>query len=145
MSTRSVHMSLDEKFEVFDNGFQQLVHGKYKLRILWHLQCGPRRFGEIKKGLNTGTLGTKGVAPRVLSRELKVLAGIGLVRRRAYNVVPPRVEYSLTPLGRTLLPIISRLRDWGIRHALPQPAKRTYQSVSQMTEPFSGSARARWG
>jgi len=58
----------------------------------------------------------KEIAPRVLSRELRSLTSLGLVHRRPYNVVPPRVEYRLTALGRTLLPVIADLLEWGKRH-----------------------------
>ena len=99
-----------------EHGLQQIMRGKHRLRILWDLQYGPRRFGELRKALSLGTLGTKEIAPRVLGRELKSLANLGLVHRRAYSVVPPRVEYRLTTLGRTLLPILSKMVDWGTKH-----------------------------
>ncbi len=53
--------------------FQKLISGKYKLRIVWDLQEGPRRYGELRASLLRGTVGTKTIAPRVLSRELKAL------------------------------------------------------------------------
>ncbi len=53
------------------DGFQEMVNGKYKLRIIWALQQGPRRYGEIKKGLLRDVSGSQVIAPRVLSRELK--------------------------------------------------------------------------
>ena len=143
MSKRKLHSSADQRFELSEDSFHQVIHGKYRLRILWNLKDGPRRFGEIKKRLNHGAAGTKGVAPRVLSRVLKALTEVGLVRRRAYDTVPPRVEYSLTPLGRTLLPIISRLHDWGIRHVLPQSALGIDPFASLTTESHSDFTRSR--
>src|SRR6266498_864081 len=89
-------------------GFQEMINGKYKLRIIWALQEGPRRYGEIKKGLLRDISGSQEIAPRVLSRELKTLAAYGLIERTDYQVVPPKVEYSLTPLGVSLLPILRR-------------------------------------
>jgi DNA-binding HxlR family transcriptional regulator len=68
--------------------FQKMISGKYKLRLLWDLQDGPRRYGELKSGLLRGTEETKEIAPRVLSRELKALAASGLIARRDYGVVP---------------------------------------------------------
>lgn len=97
-------------------GFQAMISGKYKLRILWALKDGPQRYGEVKKGLLIGSVGSREIAPRVLSRELKALAEHGLIRRKEYRVVPPKVEYRLTPLGRSLLPLIGRMHDWGVRH-----------------------------
>jgi DNA-binding HxlR family transcriptional regulator len=96
--------------------FQKMIAGKYKLRILWDLQNGPLRFGEIRSGLLRGLEGTPEIAPRVLSRELKALASSGLVARKDYGVVPPKVEYRLTPIGRSFIPVISEIRKWGARH-----------------------------
>jgi DNA-binding HxlR family transcriptional regulator len=96
--------------------FQKILNGKYKLTILWDLQEGPRRFGEIRKRLLRGAAGLELVAPRVLSRELKTLTQFGLIQRKAYQVVPPKVEYRLTPLGRSLLPVIAAMQQWGTRH-----------------------------
>lgn len=96
--------------------FQQMVSGKYKLRILWGLKDGWRRYGEIRKGLLTGTVGTTEVAPRVLSRELKTLLVMGMVERRDHQQFPLKVEYRLTRKGRSFLPIIGEIRKWGDRH-----------------------------
>lgn len=108
-------------------GFQKLIIGKYKLRILWDLQDGPRRYGEIRQGLLTGHPGTKSVAPRVLSRELKALVQFQMIERRDYALVPPKVEYRLTSEGESLLPVISAIHAWGVAHlvrdaALPERA-----------------------
>jgi DNA-binding HxlR family transcriptional regulator len=97
-------------------GFQEMINGKYKLRIIWSLQEGPRRYGEIKKGLLRDINGSQEIAPRVLSRELKTLAAFGLIKRTDYQVVPPKVEYSLTPLGQSLLPILTPMIEWGRQH-----------------------------
>ena len=96
--------------------FQKLVSGKYKLRIVWDLKDGPLRYGEIRSGLLRGLVGSKEIAPRVLSRELKALARFGLIERRDYGVVPPRVDYRLTRKGRSFVPVIAAMRDWGHRH-----------------------------
>src|SRR3984957_7433888 len=96
--------------------FQKMISGKYKLRIVWDLQDGPRRYGEIRTGLLRGSIGTAEITPRVLSRELKALTGQGLIDRRDYGVVPPKVEYRLTRKGRSFVPVIAAIRDWGARH-----------------------------
>jgi DNA-binding HxlR family transcriptional regulator len=103
-------------------GFQAMINGKYKLRIIWTLQEGPRRYGEIKKGLLRDMDGSQEIAPRVLSRELKTLASFGLIERTDYQVVPPKVEYSLTPLGQSLLPILSPMVEWGRQHLVGDAA-----------------------
>ena len=96
--------------------FQQMVSGKYKLRILWGLQDGWKRYTEIKKGLLTGSVESVEIDPRVLSRELKTLLTMEMVERRDHGVFPLKVEYRLTRKGRTLLPIIAVIHKWGMRH-----------------------------
>jgi DNA-binding HxlR family transcriptional regulator len=98
-----------------------MISGKYKLRIVWDLKDGPRRYGEIRTGLLRGSNGSSEIAPRVLSRELKALAESGLIDRRDYGVVPPKVEYRLTRKGRSFVPVIAAIKDWGTRH-LAQPS-----------------------
>ena len=63
-----------------------------------------------------GMEGSGEIAPRVLSRELKALTESGLIDRRDYGVVPPKVEYRLTRKGRSFVPVIAAIRDWGHRH-----------------------------
>ena len=96
--------------------FQAMISGKYKIRILWDLKDGPRRYGEIRTGLLRGATGTKEIAPRVLSRELKALAEAGMIARKDYGVVPPKVEYRLTEAGEGFVPIIAVIREWGERN-----------------------------
>jgi DNA-binding HxlR family transcriptional regulator len=96
--------------------FQKMISGKYKLRIVWDLKDGPRRYGEIRTGLLRGSNGSAEIAPRVLSRELKALAVFGLIDRRDYGVVPPKVEYRLTRKGKSFVPVIAAIRNWGARH-----------------------------
>jgi DNA-binding HxlR family transcriptional regulator len=96
--------------------FQKMISGKYKLRIIWDLQDGPKRYGEIRTGLLRGSDGSSEIAPRVLSRELKALTEQGLIDRRDYGVVPPKVEYRLTRKGKSFVPVIASIRDWGARH-----------------------------
>ena len=96
--------------------FQKMVSGKYKVRILWGLKNGWQRYSEIKKGLLTGSVDSKEIAPRVLSRELRNLVAMGMVERKDHHVFPLKVEYRLTPKGRTFLPIIVVIHKWGLRH-----------------------------
>lgn len=88
----------------------QLIGGKWKPVVLYHLaQAGVLRFGELRRGL-------PGVTERMLTRCLRELEADGLVRREVYREVPPRVEYALTDLGASLLPILRDMRDWGARY-----------------------------
>jgi DNA-binding HxlR family transcriptional regulator len=96
--------------------FQKMVSGKYKLRIVWDLRDGPRRYNEIRSGLLQGLIGSPEIAPRVLSRELKALTASGLIDRKDYGVVPPKVEYRLTRKGESMVPVIAAIRNWGHRH-----------------------------
>jgi DNA-binding HxlR family transcriptional regulator len=105
-------------------GFQKIINGKYKIRIIWDLQHGPRRYGEIRHGLLTGSAGSKDVAPRVLSRELKELTAIGLIDRQDYRQVPPRVEYKLTDEGQSLIPVISAMHAWGVQYLVKDSVLR---------------------
>ena len=100
--------------------FQKMISGKYKLRIVWDLQDGPKRYGEIRTGLLRGADGSSEITPRVLSRELKALTASGLIDRRDYGVVPPKVEYWLTRKGKSFVPVIAAIRDWGTRHLAQQ-------------------------
>ncbi len=92
--------------------FNKIVGGRYKLHILCVLHRGPLRFGEIGRSLVKGGLG-KPVTPRILSRELKDMTELGLLNRKEYPVVPRKVEYSLAPRGKALLPILSEIVRWG--------------------------------
>lgn len=96
--------------------FQKMISGKYKLRIVWDLKDGPRRYGEIRSGLLRGTDGSGEITPRVLSRELKALTASGLIDRKDYAVVPPKVEYRLTRKGKSFVPVIAAIREWGERN-----------------------------
>ncbi len=70
------------------------------------------------RGLLRGLDGSGEIAPRVLSRELKALTESGLIDRKDYGVVPPKVEYRLTRKGKSFVPVIAAIRDWGHRHLL---------------------------
>ena len=96
--------------------FNQQVGGKYKLRILWELSRGPRRYGVLRVSLVAACQG-KPVTPRILSRELKELEKRGFLHRKQYPVVPPKVEYSLTEHGKSVIPIIQQVIKWGLSGA----------------------------
>lgn len=83
-----------------------LIGDKWKVLILRDLLTGTKRFGELKKSLG-------GVSQKVLTAQLRDMEETGLLTRKAYAEVPPRVEYSLTELGRSLAPILDAMRSWG--------------------------------
>ncbi|MCJ2123818.1 winged helix-turn-helix transcriptional regulator [Methylobacterium sp. J-077] len=92
-------------------GTLQLIDGKWKGVILFHLLSGPMRFGELRRVLQTCT-------QRMLTNQLRDLEADGLVDRKIYPQMPPKVEYSLTSRGRTLEPVIMVLKTWGETHGV---------------------------
>ncbi|MFI7001261.1 winged helix-turn-helix transcriptional regulator [Nocardia sp. NPDC050175] len=86
-----------------------VVGGKWKLHLMWALSARPQRFGEIRRLLT-------GVSEKVLAENLRHLEASGVVHREVYPEVPPRVEYSLTPLGVELAAALRPLEEWGEKY-----------------------------
>lgn len=84
----------------------ELIGGKYKALILWHLADGKLRFSQLRKAVS-------GATAKMLTQQLRELEADALVHREVYPVIPPKVEYSLTETGRSLMPILVAMRDWG--------------------------------
>ena len=85
----------------------KIIGDKWKVLILRDLFTGTKRFSELKKSLGT-------VTQKMLTQQLREREKDGIISRKVYPVVPPKVEYSLTDLGKTLKPVIQSLSDWGI-------------------------------
>lgn len=83
-----------------------LIGDKWKVLILRDLLPGTKRFGELKKSIGN-------VSQKVLTAQLRTMEDSGLINRTVYAEVPPKVEYSLTELGRSLKPILDALQNWG--------------------------------
>ena len=83
----------------------ELIGGKYKALILWHLSDSTLRFSELRKAISKKK-------KKMLTQQLRELETQKLVHREVFPVIPPKVEYSLTDLGRSLLPILVAMRDW---------------------------------
>jgi DNA-binding HxlR family transcriptional regulator len=83
-----------------------LIDGKWKCIILFHLLAGTMRFNEIRRMIGN-------VTPRMLTNQLRELEEDSLIARKVFAQVPPKVEYSLSPLGRSMKPILHALKDWG--------------------------------
>jgi len=83
-----------------------LIDGKWKSVVLYHLLDGTLRFNELRRQI-------PGVTQRMLTNQLRELEEDGLIERKVYAQVPPKVEYSLSPLGRSIEPILLALKDWG--------------------------------
>ncbi|TDC43054.1 transcriptional regulator [Actinomadura sp. KC345] len=85
------------------------VGDKWSMQLVILLGGRPHRYNELHRAI-------EGISQRMLTRTLRSLEADGLVRREVHPTVPPSVEYSLTPLGRTLLEPLSTLADWAVRH-----------------------------
>lgn len=85
----------------------EAIGGRWKVLIIHHLLEGTKRFGELARLLH-------GVSARTLTRQLRELAEDGVVERYVHKTIPPRVDYSLTPLGLKLSPILYAMHDWGV-------------------------------
>jgi len=84
----------------------ELIGGKYKAIILWHLASGTLRFNEIRKLIPQAT-------PKMLAQQLRELENCNLIVRVVYPVVPPKVEYSLSDFGKSITPVLAVMCDWG--------------------------------
>jgi DNA-binding HxlR family transcriptional regulator len=87
----------------------EVLYGKWKIRLLWFINEGHKRPSELQRKIPDA-------ARRVLNIQLKELEEHELVTRKVYPVVPPKVEYSLTEFGKTLIPVIAALGQWGDEH-----------------------------
>lgn len=83
-----------------------LIGGKYKALLLWHLSGRVLRFNQLRQLVPEAT-------PKMLTQQLRELEQDGLINRKVYPVVPPKVEYSLTELGESLFPILKAMYEWG--------------------------------
>ena len=95
----------------------EIIGGKWKGIVLFHLLEGTMRFNELKRKMGN-------VTQRMLTKQLRELEGDGLISRKVYAEVPPRVEYRLTDKGKSLRPILLALEKWGARHALPKSSAK---------------------
>jgi DNA-binding HxlR family transcriptional regulator len=93
----------------------ELLGKKWTALIVWALRDGPLRFSELQDEV-------EGVSPRMLSRRLEELSSLGIVTRRQFGEIPPRVEYSLTDTGRDLRPVIETMEFWSSRWQPPAMA-----------------------
>jgi DNA-binding HxlR family transcriptional regulator len=87
----------------------RVIGGGWKLLILWHLFQGPKRFSELRRGIT-------GITQKMLTQQLREMERDGIVNRKVYAQVPPKVEYSLTAMGRSLRPITDAMCEWGARN-----------------------------
>jgi len=103
MAEKLCYISNKEPFEYT----LSIISGKWKLKIIYLLSCvSPVRYGALKKNI-------AGITHKMLSTQLKELERENIIYRKEYPQVPPKVEYSLTPKGQSLIPIVIDMCDWG--------------------------------
>jgi DNA-binding HxlR family transcriptional regulator len=109
------------------------IADKWTVLIIGSLAAGTRRFGELRREI--------GASQKVLSQTLRALERDGLVTRRVYASVPPKVEYSLTPLARTLIDVVDEVRVWAESHIeTVMAAQRAYDEQTTAPPPVAADA-----
>lgn len=88
---------------------QKVLSGKWKIEILYYIAQKPQRFGELQRKIGEVTQST-------LTKQLRELEAAGFISRFIYREIPPKVEYSLTDLGRSFFPILEKMREWSEGH-----------------------------
>jgi DNA-binding HxlR family transcriptional regulator len=108
MNKIQVHCPLTYALSKFD--------GKWKPLILWEIKDQPLRFGELRRKVRDASL-------KMLTKHLKELENDGMITRTIYPQVPPRVEYALTVLGRSFMPVLEAMLQWGVKNHKFAPGK----------------------
>ena len=108
-----------------------VIGGRWKTLLLYHLFQGVKRFSELQRA-------TVGITQKMLTQQLREMERDGLVHREVYPEVPPKVEYSLTPLGMSLEPVVGAMCEWGSKY---KEGKLNQDAI----EPFVAGLAARQG
>ena len=108
-----LHKTCTNSFHCPVEATLQLIGGKYKTLILWHLIDQTLRFNQLQKLLPQAT-------PKMLTQQLRELETDGLIIRTVYPVVPPKVEYRLSDFGATIIPVLQAMCDWGDAYLMQQ-------------------------
>lgn len=101
--------NLTFKNKEFNNSVElslSIIGGKWKIPIIWSLKDGPMRYGDLKRS-------SLKITHKMLTQQLRELESDEIVLRKVFSEIPPKVEYSLTLLGKTVIPIIDMLQEWG--------------------------------
>jgi DNA-binding HxlR family transcriptional regulator len=102
----------------------EVIGGKWKPLILFYLLQGTKRFSELQRLLPE-------VTQRMLTMHLRELEEAGVVHREVYKQIPPKVEYSLTPLGRSLQPLLDMMLQWGLNYMEQSQAESRHEAETQ--------------
>jgi DNA-binding HxlR family transcriptional regulator len=95
----------------------EVIGGRWKTVVLYHLSQGTKRFSELRRSIS-------GITQKMLTQQLRQMAEDGIIHREVYAQVPPKVEYSLTPLGESLKPVVDAMCKWGTRHQQEKASQR---------------------
>lgn len=111
--TSTTDSSLSQRTACPVTRVQKIMTGKWKIVLLWHLSTGTKRFHELEHLL-------PGISKGILTRQLRELEADGIIHRKVYREVPPKVEYSLTEIGHSFLPILDQMATWSNQHFPPE-------------------------
>lgn len=92
-----------------------MIGGRWKVLIIRELMADVKRFGELQRALS-------GITQKMLTQQLREMEEDGIIHREIYPQIPPKVEYSLTPLGKSLQPILYAMHEWAVQHYLGENA-----------------------
>lgn len=104
----------------------EMLASRWKGQVLWYLQDGPMRFMELRRSIPS-------VSPKVLTHKLRELERDGLILREHHSEIPPRVEYSLTPLGRSAIPVLGTIERWWQEHGSRAQSRAQSQTRDRST------------
>ena len=107
-----------------------MIGGRWKVLILRELFQGVRRFGQLHRALH-------GITQKMLTQQLREMEEDSIIHREVYLQVPPKVEYSLTPLGESLKPIIDAMHQWGVRHLEERNKESSYLIQLMLSEKYA--------
>ena len=102
-----MNINHNPKFCPIENTLK-IIGGKWKAILLWYIAEAPKRYGELKKLV-------PGISEKMLIQSLRAIETDGLINREVFNEIPPRVEYSVTKRGETLMPILKTMYAWGAK------------------------------
>ena len=102
-----------------------LIGGKWKALLLWNLSVRTLRFGELQRQFPQLT-------QKMLTQQLRELVRDGLINRKSYDEMPPRVEYSLTEFGSTIMPVLKAMNQWGTGYLEGQIVDCAYSNQSEL-------------
>lgn len=111
---RKLSSTNNENLKAFTTGCPitstfEMIGGRWKIIIIWHLKDGPLRYNQLKKSISN-------ISEKMLTQQLKALINDGWVIRRDFKEIPPKTDYSLTDFGSSFIPILHNINEWGIAH-----------------------------